>query len=100
MVEKCRRAVIPGTAMPAGLHDGADMLAKLAPGPLAQRLVVAPFLVECGQRQGCQALDRPLLGRREWSAKIPFGPYLAMGALIWMFVGTRCLDWYAGLLAP
>jgi len=41
-----------------------------------------------------------LLGRREWSAKIPFGPYLAMGALIWMFVGTRCLDWYAGLLAP
>ena len=41
-----------------------------------------------------------LLGRREWSAKIPFGPYLALGALIWMFFGTRLVAWYAGLLAP
>jgi leader peptidase (prepilin peptidase)/N-methyltransferase len=41
-----------------------------------------------------------LLGRREWSAKIPFGPYLALGALIWMFFGMRLIAWYAGLLAP
>jgi leader peptidase (prepilin peptidase)/N-methyltransferase len=40
-----------------------------------------------------------LLGRREWSAKIPFGPYLALGALIWMFFGTRLIAWYAGLIA-
>jgi leader peptidase (prepilin peptidase)/N-methyltransferase len=39
-----------------------------------------------------------LLGRREWSAKIPFGPYLALGALIWMFFGARLLAWYVGLV--
>ena len=45
-------------------------------------------------------LTSMLLGRREWSAKIPFGPYLALGALIWMFFGARLVAWYVGLLAP
>ncbi len=40
------------------------------------------------------------LGRRAWSAKIPFGPYLALGALVWMFWGPRLLAWYTGLLQP
>ena len=35
-----------------------------------------------------------LARRREWSAKIPFGPYLALGALIWMFAGTEIVHWY------
>ncbi|MBA3963999.1 MAG: prepilin peptidase [Chthoniobacterales bacterium] len=39
------------------------------------------------------------LGRRAWSAKIPFGPYLALGALVWMFFGTFLVNWYAGLLS-
>ena len=41
-----------------------------------------------------------LLGRREWSAKIPFGPYLALGALVWMFFGERLVAWYVGLMTP
>jgi leader peptidase (prepilin peptidase) / N-methyltransferase len=41
-----------------------------------------------------------LLGRREWSVKIPFGPYLALGALIWMFFGGQLVAWYVGLLLP
>ncbi|HEX3816854.1 MAG TPA: prepilin peptidase [Chthoniobacterales bacterium] len=40
------------------------------------------------------------LGKRSWSAKIPFGPYLALGALVWMFCGLRLVNWYTGLLAP
>ncbi len=40
-----------------------------------------------------------LLGRRAWSAKLPFGPYLALGALIWMFFGARLVTWYVNLLA-
>lgn len=35
-----------------------------------------------------------LIGRSEWSAKIPFGPYLAAGAMIWMFYGHPMLAWY------
>jgi leader peptidase (prepilin peptidase) / N-methyltransferase len=39
-------------------------------------------------------------GKRVWSAKLPFGPYLAFGALSWMFFGDVFLRWYAGLLNP
>jgi leader peptidase (prepilin peptidase)/N-methyltransferase len=41
-----------------------------------------------------------LLRKREWSAKIPFGPYLALGAVIWLFVGPQLVEWYLNLLAP
>jgi len=41
-----------------------------------------------------------LIGRRVWSAKLPFGPYLAFGALVWMFFGQSLLTWYLGLLNP
>jgi leader peptidase (prepilin peptidase) / N-methyltransferase len=41
-----------------------------------------------------------VVGRRVWSAKLPFGPYLAFGALSWMFFGDVFLQWYAGLLNP
>ena len=29
-----------------------------------------------------------LMKRREWSSKIPYGPYIALGAAIWMFGGN------------
>lgn len=45
-------------------------------------------------------LTTMLIGRRVWSAKLPFGPYLAAGALVWMFYGNALLDWYATLLNP
>ncbi len=41
-----------------------------------------------------------LVGRRVWSAKLPFGPYLAFGALVWMFCGAALLRWYLTLLNP
>jgi leader peptidase (prepilin peptidase)/N-methyltransferase len=41
-----------------------------------------------------------LIGKRVWSAKLPFGPYLALGGLIWMFFGQSLLHWYLGLLNP
>lgn len=40
------------------------------------------------------ALVPRLLGKAEWSAKIPFGPYLAAGAVIWVFWGAQMVEWY------
>ena len=41
-----------------------------------------------------------LIGKRVWSAKLPFGPYLAFGGLAWLFFGEALLSWYTGLLNP
>ena len=41
-----------------------------------------------------------LVGRPVWSAKLPFGPYLAFGALAWVFFGETVLRWYGILLRP
>lgn len=40
------------------------------------------------------ALVPRLFGKAEWTAKIPFGPYLAGGAVIWVFYGPQWLNWY------
>ncbi len=41
-----------------------------------------------------------IIGKRMWSAKLPFGPYLAFGALIWLFFGEPLMAWYGGFLNP
>jgi len=40
------------------------------------------------------AVIHRISGRAEWGAKIPFGPYLAMGAALWGFWGPQILEWY------
>lgn len=35
-----------------------------------------------------------LVGRRDWASRLPFGPYLAMGALWWIFGGVPTLQVY------
>lgn len=45
----------------------------------------------CGATFGVLTL---LLGKREWSARIPFGPFLALGALLWMMRGPELLQAY------
>ena len=39
-----------------------------------------------------------VIGKRVWSAKLPFGPYLAFGALVWMFFGEEFVHWYLTLV--
>lgn len=39
-----------------------------------------------------------ILGKRDWSSKIPFGPYLAVGATFWLGVGPELWGAYWSLL--
>jgi len=41
-----------------------------------------------------------ITGRREFGARLPFGPYLALGATIWLFWGPRIVALYLNLLQP
>jgi leader peptidase (prepilin peptidase)/N-methyltransferase len=33
-----------------------------------------------------------LLRKREWSSRMPYGPYIAVAAVIWIFSGKRFFD--------
>lgn len=35
-----------------------------------------------------------LLRRREWSSRLPYGPYIALAATVWIFAGHRFLAWW------
>lgn len=37
-----------------------------------------------------------VLRKQEWSSKIPYGPYIALAAVVWMFGGSRLLDFWFG----
>ena len=34
------------------------------------------------------------LRKQEWSSRIPYGPYIAVAAVIWMFGGQHLLQWW------
>ena len=40
------------------------------------------------------------LGPKSRSLKIPFGPYLSVGALTWLFAGPPLVEWYLRLMRP
>ena len=35
-----------------------------------------------------------LLRKQEWSSRLPYGPYIAMAAVIWIFGGSHLLQWW------
>lgn len=38
-----------------------------------------------------------LLRKREWSSHLPYGPYIALAATVWIFGGKRLVRWWLGL---
>jgi len=90
-----RELVIPREAMGRG-----DLKFLAAIGAfLGWRAVL--FSVFAGSLLGSiVGLITLLAGKRVWSAKLPFGPYLAFGALSWMFFGEVFVNWYTRMLSP
>jgi leader peptidase (prepilin peptidase)/N-methyltransferase len=90
-----RKLVIPREAMGRG-----DLKFLAAIGAfLGWRAVL--FSLFAGSLLGSTiGLVTLVAGKPVWSAKLPFGPYLAFGALTWMFFGEVLLRWYGTLLSP
>ena len=39
-----------------------------------------------------------LMGKRGLSSKLPYGPYLAAAAALWVFAGPQLVQWYLNLM--
>jgi len=37
-----------------------------------------------------------VLHKREWSSRLPYGPYIALASAIWLFGGNRLVQWWFG----
>src|SRR5439155_25515467 len=35
-----------------------------------------------------------LLGKRAWSSRLPYGPYIALASAIWIFGGRQFVEWW------
>ena len=46
------------------------------------------------------AIVAALIGRIGFGRQLPFGPFLAMGAVAWMFGGWKLWEWYFSMLSP
>jgi leader peptidase (prepilin peptidase)/N-methyltransferase len=46
------------------------------------------------------AIIAALIGRIGFGRQLPFGPFLAMGAVAWMFGAWRLWEWYLTLVLP
>ena len=36
--------------------------------------------------------------KKGWQSRIPYGPYIALGALLWMYCGNEIMKWYWGYI--
>jgi leader peptidase (prepilin peptidase) / N-methyltransferase len=36
------------------------------------------------------------LRKREWSSRLPYGPYIALASAVWIFGGRRLVEWWFG----
>ena len=79
------KVVIPREAMGAGDPPLLGMIGAFL-GPFA---VIFTLLSSC-----FYAIAAAILGRVGFGKPLPYGPFLALGALTWLFGGHRFLAWY------
>ncbi|MGV3661082.1 MAG: prepilin peptidase [Prosthecobacter sp.] len=84
-----RQVVIPREAMGFG-----DVLFLMMIGAFTGWQAVLFTILAASVLGTVIAMIHRLTGRAEWGAKIPFGPYLAAGAVLWIFYGPQFVGWY------
>ncbi|MCF6313091.1 MAG: prepilin peptidase [Verrucomicrobiales bacterium] len=88
---KCTQVVIPREAM--GFGD-VKFIAMIGAFLGWQAVLLTVFVASIlGAVLG---LTQKMLLRDSWAQPLPFGPYLAAGAFVWMFYGERIVAWYLG----
>ncbi len=90
---KCRRATVPREAMGFGDVKFIAMIGAFLGWAAIFFTVFSASII--GAIVG---LAQKLVAREEWSRPLPFGPYLAFGAILWIFMGEAFLTWYLSLL--
>ena len=89
----CQELVIPREAMGFGdVKFLAGIGAFLGPGSIFFVILVSSLM------GSCVGLTLLAIGKRQWGGKLPYGPYLAVAAVIWMFFGNDVIDWYKGMM--
>ncbi|HPC60608.1 MAG TPA: prepilin peptidase [Verrucomicrobiota bacterium] len=88
----CNEVVLPREAM--GLGDVKFMAAIGA--FLGWKAVVFSLLVS-SMIGAVVGLGLVALRRREFSSRLPYGPYIALAAALWLFAGPELIAWYRSL---
>ncbi len=86
---KTTQVVIPREAMGFG-----DVLFLMMIGAFTGWQAVLFTILAASVLGTVFAVIHRVTGKAEWGAKIPFGPYLAMGAVLWVFYGPQFVEWY------
>jgi leader peptidase (prepilin peptidase) / N-methyltransferase len=88
----CTQVVIPREAMGMG-----DVKFMAMSGAFLGGWSTLFTLVSASIFGSVVALSMAVLGKREWAARLPFGPYLVFGSTLWLFYGKELVDWYWNL---
>ena len=92
---KITKAVVPREAMGYGDVKFVAMIGAFLGWQAAVYVLFAASIV--GAIVG---LFQKFVAKEEWSRPLPFGPYLALGAFLWIFTGPAIWIWYLSVLRP
>ncbi len=92
---KITKAVVPREAMGYGDVKFVAMIGAFLGWQAAVYVLFAASII--GAIVG---LFQKFVAKEEWSRPLPFGPYLALGAFLWIFTGPAIWVWYLSTLRP
>jgi len=92
---KVTKVVIPREAMGYGDVKFVAMIGAFLGWQSAVYILFAASII--GAIVG---LFQKFVAKEEWARPLPFGPYLALGAFLWIFTGPAIWLWYLATLRP